>query len=351
MEITSHGGNIYDFAASAPVDFSSNINPFGPPEYALSAARDAITSLARYPDSSQRAIAGAFSAWLGVGADELVFGNGASDLINAVMAALAPSRVVVAYPTFSEYMSSARAMRVPVAGFPSFPERGFAFDVRGMEKTVTAGDMLITCQPNNPTGVVWTADELARLAGACTERGAFLLADECFINLTSPRSPSCLGMIRDFNVVVLRALTKDFSAPGLRVGFAVARPDVVRAIRERLQPWPLNCVGEAFAIACARNPEPFLSESASRLALLRESLSRGLSELGFVPNPGNANFILARGDGVSAGELYDRLLERSLLIRRCANFETLSGEYFRVAVKRAGDNESLLSGLASIVLR
>jgi threonine-phosphate decarboxylase len=155
-------------------------------------------------------------------------------------------------------------------------------------------------------------------------------------------------MIGGKNTVVLRAITKDFSAPGLRVGFIAAHRDIASSVRDQLQPWPLNCVGEAYAVSCAKKPEPFLSESAQKISVLREGLYRGIRDLGFVPNPGGANFLLVRSDRMSAGEVYDSLISRGILIRKCANFPTLDGRYFRVAVKNAEDNAALIAALASI---
>ena len=347
--MNGHGGNVDDFGIPGLLDFSSNINPFGPPDYALSAAREALARINRYSDAGQTGIRRVFSAWLGVGAKKLVFGNGASDLIPAIFSALAPSRVIVTYPTFSEYEFRARSAGLPVLGVPSDPLLGFACDIEGIEKILSRGDLLVVCQPNNPTGVAWNEEDISRVAKACVRVGGYLLADECFINLSHPRPRSCIPMTKRRNAVVLRAVTKDFSAPGLRVGFAIAHPDVALKIRENLQTWPLNCVGEAFAIACACDPEPFLGTSARFVAFLREKLFAGLSDLGFVPNAGCANFLLVRSDRESAGRIFERALKRSVLIRKCENFPTLDGRYFRVAVKLRRDNASLLSALASIV--
>jgi threonine-phosphate decarboxylase len=317
----------------------------------MAAARDALSRADRYPDARQTAVRGAFSRWLGVPPGGLVFGNGASDLIRAVISALRPPRVVTTLPTFSEYGDCARALGVPVEGVPSDATGYFAFDMAGIEKIFSRGDLLVICQPNNPTGVPWSAGEIRELAGLCASRGGFLLSDECFINLAHPPLPSCLGMIGAGNVVVLRALTKDFAAPGLRVGFASAREDVAAKIREHVQPWPLNCAGEAFAIACAECPEPYLSDSSKRVSWSRAVLSRELAGLGYAPNPAAANFILARSDGMSADEIHSRLLAMSILIRRCANFPALNDKYFRVAVKSTRHNAALLEGLASIASR
>ena len=343
-----HGGNVYDFPGRELLDFSSNINPAGPPDFAMDAAASALRQVNRYPDSRQSAVREAFSQWLGAPSEGLVFGNGASELIRAVIAALKPGRIITTLPTFSEYGSCAASFGIPARGVPSDAARDFAFDVGGIRKIFSRGDLLVICQPNNPTGVAWREDELRELAALCSATGGHMLADECFIKLAHPPPPSCLDMTAGGHVIVLRALTKDFAAPGLRVGFIAAAEGVARAVRGQMQPWPLNCVAEAFAIACAKNPEPYLRDSATEIAVLREALSSGLEALGFSPNPSSANFLLVRSGARSAGELCALMLERSVLIRNCANFAQLDDSWFRVAVRSARNNAALLSGLADI---
>ena len=346
-----HGGNIYDFPSSELLDFSSNINPDGPPEFALAAAVDALRHVSIYPDARQTAVREAFSRWLGVPSDGFVFGNGASELIRAVIAALKPARILVTLPTFSEYESCALSLGIPVKGVPSDAANGFAYNVERIGKIFSKGDLLVICQPNNPTGVGWKEDELRELARICSTSGGYILADECFINLAHPPLPSCINMTDEGHVIVLRALTKDFAAPGLRVGFIAAGEGIAHIVREQIPPWPLNCIGEAFAIACAKNPEPYLRNSAIKIATLRDTLSSGIVTLGFSPNPSAANFLLVQSVDVSADDLHALLLRRSILIRKCANFPPLDDSYFRVAVRSAEDNAALLSGLASISSR
>jgi threonine-phosphate decarboxylase len=346
--MSGHGGNIYDFASPGEIiDFSSNINPYGPPSFALEAAMAAMSLIDKYPDPAQDAIRSAFGEWLGADPGKFVFGNGASELISAVCRALAPKRVILTAPTFSDYAASAGMSGIPVMEIPSDAGDGFAFHVEGIKKIFESGDLLIICNPNNPTGRVWERGEILALAGLSRERGGAMMIDECFINLTFPRAWSALSLTDRDNVIVLRALTKDFSAPGLRVGFAVAEKNIISRVRSHMQTWPLNCAGEAFAVACAKNPEPFLAESAAKISIERARLESGLRECGYEVIPSRVNFILARSRA-DAETLYSELLKHSILIRRCANFPSLGRNYFRVAVKGGPDNDKLLSALAII---
>jgi threonine-phosphate decarboxylase len=137
--------------------------------------------------------------------------------------------------------------------------------------------------------------------------------------------------------VVLRAFTKDFSAPGLRLGYAVSDAGTAAALRERLQPWPVSCVAEAFGRACMEEPEPFLSRSRRRLARARETLAGELTKRGFRVCPSRANFLLARSP-LPGALLAPRLEARRARIRRCGNFEGLDDGWIRFAVK---DRESI----------
>lgn len=344
-----HGGDIYDYDFPGGIlDFSSNINPYGPPEYALAAAREALGSIAKYPDAKGTSIREAFGAWLDVSPESLVFGNGASELIAAVFAALRPRRILVVSPTFAEYAVCAERLRIDVVGLATDERDGFAFPMERIDAVFSRGDMLVACQPNNPTGRAWSGAELKALSRLCEARDGWLMADECFINLTEPAAASCLAMTPGGRVLVLRAITKDFSAPGLRVGFLVAERGVVSAIRDELQPWPLNCVGEAFAIACARNPEPFLTESRGKISCERTRLMEGLVKMGYGPFPAAANYLLVKSPRMRGTELRSELLKHGVLIRRCENFPSLDDSFFRIAVRGKADNEKLLFALAAI---
>ncbi len=344
-----HGGNVYDYGfPNGILDFSSNINPYGPPAYALAAANEALGAIAKYPDAKQTKIREAFGQWLGVAPDSLAFGNGASELIAAIFAALRPRRILAVSPTFAEYAICAERLCIDAVGLATDENDGFAFPMERVEAVFSSGDLLVACQPNNPTGRAWSRDELEALSRLAEARRGWLMADECFINLTEPAAASCLGMIPGGRVLVLRAITKDFSAPGLRIGFLVAEPSVISSVRRELQPWPLNCVGEAFAIACARNAEPFLTESREKISHERARLVGELRKMGYRPFPAVANYLLVKSPRMRGAEMQSRLLERGILVRRCDNFPSLDDSFFRIAVRSKADNDKLLFALAAI---
>ncbi|MCX7829054.1 MAG: histidinol-phosphate aminotransferase family protein [Thermanaerothrix sp.] len=336
---------IYQLAA-APwkvLDFSSNVNPYGPPKGALRAARLALKRANLYPDPDHTALREAFAKWLAVKPEMTCFGNGASELIGAVMMALRPKRMVTFSPTFGEYGAWASRLGIPVL---EIPMRAPCFEppLEDLDRRLEKGDLLVICQPNNPTGRAYSDLELKAITRACHDAGAYLLADECFINLTYPPSRSIIdnGSI-PAGSIALRAFTKDFSAPGLRVGAAVTTPETVGIVRRALQPWPLNCAGEAFATWCSLNPEPFLQESREKLAAEREYLTRSLRAMGFEPLNSSVNFILCTSPW-EAKDLLNQLKPMGILIRTCESFG-LGKHYVRIAVKDRKSNRTLIGAI------
>ena len=343
-----HGGRVFDLPHPESVlDFSSNINPYGPPRRALAAAAAALEQVRVYPDPEQRALRRAASRWTGLPETMLVFGNGASDLLGALMGALGPRRVVLPVPTFGEYRARADRLGIPVHPVPLEESREFAPSLETLEETLAPGDLLVLCQPNNPTGRTWTREELLHLLGVCESRGARMLLDECFLHLTWPVAFSPASLPWPEPLTVLRAFTKDFSAPGLRVGMLLGLSDTIRSVREHLQPWPVNAPGEAFAVACASRPEPFLTRSRQLLAAQRRSLTRGLEDRGFRVLPGAANFLLCRSP-LKGEDLEAALRERRILIRRCGSFG-LEDRWVRLAVKDPESHRRLLGALDEVV--
>jgi threonine-phosphate decarboxylase len=345
-----HGGRIHDHAEKERfLDFSANINPYGPPREAMKAAARALSEgTRRYPDPDQRALRSALQDWLLIPGDHFAAGNGASDLILRTLLALRPKRVLSVHPTFSEYADLARLLAIPYKSLPLKAEEDFAYPVTALKEAVAEGDLLIVCQPDNPTGRAWEEEELGQLLRACRSKGATLLVDECFLNLTWPPAPSLSAAPWPENLISLRAFTKDFSAPGLRVGFIIAAPALASRIRETGQPWPLNAPGEGFAVWCCREGRPFLEKTRRRIAARREKLTSGLESLGFRVWPGAANFLLTLSP-LLGEELQEKLLRRRILVRRCANFPGLDDFYIRLAVRTGSENERLLAALTRIL--
>jgi threonine-phosphate decarboxylase len=317
------------------LDFSANVNPYGPPP----AVREALASvpLDRYPDRDCLELRDALADSLGVSAACILPGNGASELIWLVaLAFLQPGdRVFVLGPTFSEYARAARLVRARVFTCRAPPEQGFIPDlgvIAGRLRSLRPR-LVFLCNPNNPTGTVLPPDEIA--AWARRHPRTLFVVDEAYLAFAAG-SDSPLAFPAE-NVLVLRSLTKDCGLAGLRLGYAVGAEDLIAALRQAQPPWSVNALAQVAGVAALRDPD-HRRASLERLARAKQELVAGLTRLGLEPVPSAVHFFLLRArDGAAFRQA---LLRRGILVRDCASFGLPA--HVRIAARRPAENERLL---------
>ncbi|MGN0158385.1 MAG: pyridoxal phosphate-dependent aminotransferase [Brotaphodocola sp.] len=343
-----HGGDIY--RNQVKLDFSVNVNPFGVPEAVRNALHNAVDWCSVYPDIREEKLRNSVSAMLQVPGDDLVFGNGASELFMAIIHALQPSQVVIPVPSFYGYEHAAKAVTEHIRYYQMREEDGFLpkEDLLGFLNEET--DLLFLANPNNPTGALMKKDALLRLLTHCKRRRIAVVLDECFIEFCGEQE-SMLDMVSEFeNLILVRAFTKIYAIPGVRLGYLVCGNPLLRErIRRQLPEWNLSVFAQAAGAACAKERE-FLLKTADYVREERRFLAEGFQKLEKGKKiscqiyPGHANFMLLH----SNNPLYDRLLCQGILIRNCENFKGLGKGYYRIAVKTREENEQLLKTMGEI---
>jgi len=325
--------------AATLIDFSVNVSPLGPPD-GVRAAIDAV-ELAAYPDPDCTALVAALSARLGVPPDRILVGNGSTELIHLVARVFVHrgQRPVALAPTFGEY-----AIATELAGGSLYPwqasaARGFRWNLKNKPDVLrrVSPPLVFVCNPNNPTGVYLGKDEVRTLAAALT--GGPLLLDEAYVGfLDDPWN--ALDLVESGRVIVVRSLTKDYGLAGLRLGYLVAHPDVVAAVR-RLQPaWSVNALAQAAGRAALAD-EDYPPRMRAAVREGKCELLAGLAELDLEVHAGSANFVLVRvGDGAA---LRLALLKRGFAVRDCASFGL--PEYIRLGVRRVEACRALIAAL------
>lgn len=358
-----HGGDAEAVAARLGipveeiVDFSANINPDGPPSQVLDRlVREASNprALARYPDPDSRRLREAAAAAIGVEPESIVVGNGSAALMTAVVRALAPSSCLVPVPAFGEYgraLATAGCRMVPV---PLDRERGFALDAAEIRDEISRHrpDLCILTNPHNPSGSLAPAAAIRDVLTAARATGATVMLDEAFVDYAPDES-----LARDAaatpGLVVLRSVTKFFAIPALRVGLAVASPEVAERVRAQMDPWPVTSLAESAAVE-ALEDEEFARRTRASNEREREWLGRALGGVsGLVVFPSAANFLLLElpHDAPPAADVRERLVrEHRLLVRDCGSFEGLApGRFVRVCVRTRRENERLVAALAKLI--
>ena len=343
-----HGGDVYSARQKMkqePLDFSANINPMGMPPGAVRAAADALQQCTQYPDPLCRELRAALAAYEGIPAEQIVCGNGAADLIFRIVAATHPRRALLLAPTFAEYEQALRAMDCSIAYFPLQESEGFVLPEAFLQQLTPEINLLFLCNPNNPTGRTVSPALLQEIWKRCEEAGILLVVDECFNEfLEHPEQNTLKGVLKTgANAVILKAFTKSFAMPGLRLGYGLCgNRDLAERIFSCGQPWGVSIPAQAAGVA-ALQEQGYLERMRRLIQTERRWLSENLARLGLCVFPSEANYILFRTE--TEIPLRERMEQRGVLIRACGNYRGLDNRYYRIAVRGHGENERLIAAL------
>jgi len=344
-----HGGNIVRLAGRAGLppgeicDFSASINPLGFPEWLRLLISSRISSLVHYPDPDCTDLIQTFAEQNGISSDEVIAGNGSTELLYLIPRVFGPARAVIPVPSYGDYAAAARLSGLPVEKVPLRDENGFAPDLPALAGILRETDLVFLGQPNNPTGMLFDP-ELLKMLAADFPRAVFVV-DESFLPFVEGTNSLMIG--RPPNVIVLMSLTKFYAIPGMRLGMAIADRHVISGMKKYLPPWTVNSLVQAAGAAALQDAD-YATRSRSLVASERRWMHNELESIhGLKVYPGCANFLLVRTDrsGSDATTLADALLSTGIAIRLCDNFEGLDKRYFRVAVRTREDNARLLAEL------
>ncbi|HCF28482.1 MAG TPA: threonine-phosphate decarboxylase [Cyanobacteria bacterium UBA11049] len=366
-----HGGNLAWAAATAGcspdavLDFSASISPLGPPKSAIAAISAHLGSLRAYPDPDYRELTTVLCQVHQLSPEWILPGNGSAELLTWAgwdLAKLASAILVT--PAFGDYYRALKAFDAKIIKcrlalemgrwgedyappIPSHPHNAPCFKSGNPPNALApphpSESGLLINNPHNPTGKLWQRETILPYL----EQFALVVVDEAFMDFLPPeREQSLIPMVQKYpNLVILRSLTKFYSLPGLRVGYAIAHPDRLQRWKQRRDPWSVNTLAAAAATAVVQDLE-FQQSSWHWLPPTRQQLFQGLSQIpGLHPFESAANFLLVES-AQPTQELQQKLLQQhQILIRDCLSFPELGDRYFRVAVRSNTENERLLKAL------
>jgi histidinol-phosphate/aromatic aminotransferase/cobyric acid decarboxylase-like protein len=318
----------------------------GPPKGAIAAIQEGLRSLTAYPDPHYSQLRSVLAQWHQIPPEWVLPGNGSAELLTWACRELSQQDVTfLVVPAFSDYWRALKTFEANIQACLLDWERGeWEIDSKLASINPKSAGLLLN-NPHNPTGKLFLREKLLPYL----KKFALVVIDEAFMDFLPPHEQqSLISAVRDFpNTIVLRSLTKFYSLPGLRLGYAIARPDRLARWQGWRDPWSVNVLAAAAGEAIVRDTL-FQQQTWDWLLPARHKLCQGLSALPELhPLAGAANFLLVRSD-CSCTQLQEILLKKHrLLVRDCLSFPELGDRYFRVAVKSDRDNQRLIEALKS----
>ena len=303
--------------------------------------------ISRYPAPYGDKLKAALAARHGMRPQEILIGNGSTQLIYLLCAALRPRKALVVGPAFSEYTNALALAGTDTRLLPLLAADGFRFSTeRFMAAWEKDCDIAFLATPNSVTGRVIPRREIENIAHAASARKSFVAVDEAFIDFVETESVKTL-VRRNPYLIVLRSLTKYYALPGLRLGYLFGENSRVAQLADHQEPWSVNGPALNVALACLEEPS-FAAKTERWLKREKKFLTTRLSAIeGLRPFPSEANFLLVKIErpGADALQLRTFIVGKKILIRDCVSFAGLDATYFRVSVKRRKDNEQLVAAL------
>jgi threonine-phosphate decarboxylase len=337
-----HGGN----PAEGVADFSVSLNPLGPPPEALEAYRRAAATIGSYPAPFPHTLEKKFAAWIGVAPERVIAGNGSVHLIYLLVRVLRATKPYVVIPTFSEIANALAVTGAPAHPIQLAAASGFALEVASIYAAVKSGaDAIWLGRPNSPTGTILDEKLALEVAARCLVRHAWCIIDEAFIDLAGGAKSLAPLLERNPRAIVLRSLTKSFAIPGVRLGFAVAHPELAGRLREAIEPWSVNTAAEAVAHACLELSPDYLNRARivveEERAFIQRELS-GIADLRVIPSA--ANFIMIEvAQEPSLRAFAAHMAKHEIAIRDLSQLPGCGPGMYRIAVRSHQDNERLVA--------
>lgn len=359
--IHQHGGDLdaierkYGIPKAEIRDFSGNINPLGFPKTTENALAKNLSLISTYPDKNYLALRSAIAEYTGANTENIVVGNGSTELISAFIKTVNPKNSIIIGPAYSEYEREVTLCGGVFSYFELKESENFEINLSELLESLTSEiDMLVACNPNNPTGSIITTKQLREILAHCQKNNISVMVDETYAEFSDNLDEICAIPLTDAfdNLFVIRGTSKFFAAPGIRLGYGVSANAAFKArLTTNQDPWSVNSlaafVGEHIFADTAFH--------AQTQKLISDERRKAFHELSSWKNikayPSSANFILLKllTDKTNAGELFEKLILKKMLIRDASSFAFLDDSFLRFCILSPEDNAELLQELKRYV--
>lgn len=343
---------IYHIPKENIISFSANVNPLGISDELRRSLASHIDVITSYPDREYTSLRECIAEYAHTDASHILVGNGSTELISLFIRIRQPKNALIFAPTYSEYEREIRLCGGSASYYALREEDNFVLDVSDFLARLTPDiDLLVLCNPNNPTSSAVTAAQMKRILEVCAEYDILVTVDETYVEFAdSAEEITSVPLVKEFqNLIVLRGTSKFFAAPGLRLGYAVTSNEDLKTAFSSLQnPWSVHSLAVAAGeimfrdTAYQKKTHDLISSERKRiLNLLNESAS-------YHAYPAYANFVLVKilSNNITSQGLFERAIKEGLMIRDCSSFPLLGEKYIRFCFMKPEDNDKLLNCLS-----
>ncbi len=346
IEYRYHGGR----KKGIKYDFSVNVNPFGPPEIVHKIMKENIDLIRFYPEEESKYLKKLYANKWGLEPENIIFGNGASELIFLYINTLSPKKIIIPIPSFSEYYI-ASTLRKREIFMPMYREKKEIFlpPIEKILRAITPDTLIIIGNPNNPTGTLYREEEILTLLEYAKKKDAYLFIDEAFIDFVDNTSSSHRLILLYPNLFLLRSFTKIFTIPGIRLGMGIGNKEILKRLELSRDPWSVNIFSQYIGRYLIEEEE-FIKKTKKLLSIEREFIYKNFSlydQLKIYKT--YANFYLLKFLKVSTLEVMNFLLKNNIYVRDVSNFIGLSDRFIRVAIKTRRENELFIKCIKTFI--
>ncbi len=340
---------IYGIKKEDIVSFSANVNPLGISKRLFEELPGQLDVICTYPDREYTALRGVIAKYCGTDPENIMVGNGSTELISLVIRMVSPKKALIISPTYSEYERELSFAGGTSSYYPLKEENDFALDPDALIHDLDdSTDMLIMCNPNNPTSSAIKSSDMRRILDACKAHDIFVMVDETYVEFADDYDEiSCVPLVADHdNLCLLRGVSKFFASPGLRLGYAICSNTALMQNAASIKdPWTVGSLTEA-AGRIIFSDSDYIQKTKELISSERRRVCDELRSIYAlkVYEP-VANFVLCRitKENVDADILFDKCIRSNMMIRNCESFPFLDNTYFRICFMLREDNDRLLA--------
>ncbi|AFS77652.1 L-threonine-O-3-phosphate decarboxylase CobB [Gottschalkia acidurici 9a] len=339
--MNKHGG-YFGENKNKIIDFSVNINPLGVPNKLINRLQESLKHLERYPEIDGESGKIELSRRLNINTENIILGNGATELIYLFSRALKPKKVMIIEPTFTEYERAFKLNESEIYHFETLEKENFQINIERLLEEIEKirPDLLVMCNPNNPTGIFTEAESMMKILNKLKEINSYLFIDESFIDFTDKKS--YISFIESYPTFILRSMTKTYAIPGLRLGYGLGNKSLIEKLKKQKEPWTINSLALE-AIPILLGDENYFRKTNDWYKFEKKYLKENLEKIEDIKTyESNGNFFLCKLKKSDSKVIKEYLLDKKIYIRTCEDFYGLNQEYLRLAIRTREENELLL---------